>query len=98
MAGPANCAAAVPVSTKMPAPMMAPMPRVIRLMGPSARLSVWPPSPSPSASAMMVLMGLVANNPLAHAHPPRNQASGARRCRAGFEWLVYRLVINEDAS
>src|SRR6266567_9001138 len=37
--GPANCAAAWPVKTKMPAPMMAPIPRVIRWNGPSARLS-----------------------------------------------------------
>ena len=44
MAGPAYCAAACPVSTKIPAPMMAPIPRVIRLMGPRARLSVCAPS------------------------------------------------------
>ena len=38
MAGPAYCAAAWPVRTKMPAPMMAPMPSAVRLTGPSARL------------------------------------------------------------
>ena len=39
-AGPANCAAAVPVMTKMPAPMIAPTPSVVRLNGPSVRRSV----------------------------------------------------------
>src|SRR6185437_15388733 len=62
MAGPANCAAAVPVSTKMPAPIMAPIPSVIRLMGPSARFSEC--SPPPAASARIFCMGLVANNGL----------------------------------
>src|SRR2546428_3355729 len=39
MAGPVYCAAASPVRTKMPVPMMAPMPSVTRLIGPSTRLS-----------------------------------------------------------
>jgi len=39
MAGPAWAAATWPVRTKMPAPMMAPMPRLIRLMGPRDRFS-----------------------------------------------------------
>ena len=46
MAGPAYCAAAVPVSTKIPAPMIAPMPSVVRFSAPSARLSVCS-APSP---------------------------------------------------
>src|SRR5438270_1407083 len=58
-AGPACSAAAWPVSTKMPAPMMAPMPSVIRFRGPSARLS-WC-SPAESASARNVEMDLVAH-------------------------------------
>jgi hypothetical protein len=37
-AGPAFRAAAVPVSTKMPVPIMAPMPSVVRFNGPKARL------------------------------------------------------------
>jgi len=37
MPGPAYCAAALPVRTKIPAPMMAPMPSVVRLSGPRAR-------------------------------------------------------------
>ncbi len=39
MAGPALAEATWPVRTKMPAPMMAPTPRLIRLMGPSERFS-----------------------------------------------------------
>src|ERR1039458_724061 len=42
-AGPAAVAAAVPVSTKIPAPIMAPMPSVIKFSAPSDRLSVCAP-------------------------------------------------------
>src|ERR1700677_4435443 len=38
-AGPACSAAAVPAMTKMPAPMIEPIPSMIRLTGPSVRLS-----------------------------------------------------------
>jgi hypothetical protein len=47
MAGPASLAAARPVMTKMPAPMMAPMPSEVSETGPSTRLS--PVSLAPSA-------------------------------------------------
>src|SRR5512146_2112218 len=47
--GPAYCAAAVPVSTKMPAPMIAPIPSRVRLSAPSARFSVCVPS-APASS------------------------------------------------
>ena len=42
MAGPAFSAAALPVSTKMPAPMMAPIPSATRLVAVSVRLSGTP--------------------------------------------------------
>src|SRR6266513_2920435 len=58
-AGPAWSAAAWPVSTKMPAPMMAPMPSVIRLSGVSARFS-WC-SPASLASARRLAMDFVAH-------------------------------------
>src|SRR5882762_1790161 len=58
-AGPACSAAAWPVSTKIPAPMMAPMPSVIRLSGVSARFS-WC-SPASLASARSVAIDLVAH-------------------------------------
>ena len=48
IAGPAYCAAALPVSTKMPAPMIAPMPSIVRFVAESARLSV--PDPVCAAS------------------------------------------------
>ena len=38
-AGPACSAAACPVSTKIPAPMIAPMPRAVRFSGPRVRFS-----------------------------------------------------------
>ena len=38
-AGPAFCEAAVPVSTKMPVPMIEPMPSAVRWSGPSERRS-----------------------------------------------------------
>src|SRR6266550_3307032 len=58
-AGPACSAAAWPVRTKMPAPMMAPMPSVIKLSGVSARFS-WC-SPASLASARRVAIDLVAH-------------------------------------
>src|SRR5207244_457194 len=58
IAGPACSAAASPVSTKMPVPMIAPMPRVTRLTGPSTRLSEW--SPVCAASAVNCSIDLVA--------------------------------------
>ena len=59
IAGPACCAAASPVSTKMPVPMMPPIPNVIRDGMPSARTS-----PSSEASFLYSAIGLVANIPL----------------------------------
>src|SRR5215510_7621225 len=59
MAGPAYCAEATPVKTKIPVPMMAPMPRVIRLMGPRARRRLC--SPVSCASERIRLSGLVAS-------------------------------------
>src|SRR5690348_13222706 len=48
IAGPANCAAAAPVSTKMPAPMIAPIPSVMRLVAPKARFR---PCSSPDSAS-----------------------------------------------
>src|SRR5262245_35633497 len=59
IAGPAWSAVAVPVSTKMPVPIIAPIPRVIRLVGPSARRRLC--SPVSWASSRMRLSGLVAS-------------------------------------
>ena len=59
MAGPAYCAAAAPVSTKIPAPMMAPMPSVIRLVAPKARFSEC--SPCSADSSRIISSGLVAS-------------------------------------
>src|SRR4051794_27410359 len=57
MAGPAFSAAAVPVSTKNPAPMIAPMPRVTRFIAVSVRFS--PPCSSlASASALSASIDL----------------------------------------
>src|SRR5664279_2101127 len=52
MAGPAKFAAAVPVKTKMPAPMIAPMPRRTRLVAVRERLRLGPPSSSGMTSDM----------------------------------------------
>src|SRR5271157_2902502 len=62
MAGPAYREAADPVSTKMPAPMMAPIPRVIKLTGPSARFRLC--SPVSPASCISVSIDFVANRGL----------------------------------
>src|ERR1035437_5552354 len=52
IAGPAYCAAADPVSTKIPAPMIAPIPRVIRFTGPSARFKLCAPVSAASFISM----------------------------------------------
>src|SRR5690349_17874420 len=57
MAGPAYPAAAWPVSTKMPAPMIAPMPSVIRFNALKARFS---PCSLSAASALSWAIDLVA--------------------------------------
>ena len=62
IAGPAYCAAALPVSTKMPAPMIAPMPSIVRFVALSARFSV--PAPSGAASGLQRRNVLVRR----HAH------------------------------
>ena len=78
MAGPALCAAACPVSTKIPAPMIAPMPSVIRLIGPSARFREC--SCSSAASCMITFSGFVASNgfPI-RDFPPKNSHALALR-------------------
>src|SRR5687768_6978596 len=53
--GPAYWAAACPVSTKMPAPMIAPIPRRTRLLAVRVRLSVGPPLPSVSDISCVIL-------------------------------------------
>ncbi len=62
MAGPAYKEAAEPVSTKMPAPIIAPIPSVIRLTGPRARFRLC--SPVAPASFINTSSGFVANKGL----------------------------------
>src|SRR5260221_9480811 len=62
IAGPAYSDAAEPVSTKMPAPMIAPIPRVTRFTGPRARLRLC--SPVAEASFIRVSSDFVANKGL----------------------------------
>src|SRR5687768_7131951 len=54
MAGPAYCAAALPVSTKIPVPMIAPMPSATRLTDPRVRLRVCVPSLDASACSSSI--------------------------------------------
>src|SRR5258708_12302616 len=60
--GPAYSDAAEPVSTKMPAPMIAPIPSVTRFTGPRARLRLC--SPVAEASFISVSSDFVANKGL----------------------------------
>jgi hypothetical protein len=73
-AGPAWSAAAWPVRTKMPAPMMAPMPRVVRFSGPRDRFSEC--SPTSSACARSAATDLVA-----HRLMSRSPVRGTNRVR-----------------
>ena len=52
MAGPAWAAAAWPVRTKMPVPMIAPIPSAVRSIGPSTRLSCASPPARDFSSSM----------------------------------------------
>src|SRR6476469_6696792 len=58
-AGPAFCDAAVPVSTKIPVPMIEPMPSAVRCHGPSDRRSR-----PPSASACRSLSDFLESRPM----------------------------------
>src|SRR5512138_565885 len=57
--GPAYWAAAAPVSTKMPAPMMAPMPSVVRFIALNVRFR---PCSESAASALSRAIDLVAKS------------------------------------
>ncbi len=59
-AGPANCAAAVPVSTKIPVPMMAPMPSIVRSAGPRVRRNVFSDASRCSAVMLFLLSQAIA--------------------------------------
>ena len=67
MAGPAKLAAAVPVSTKMPAPITEPMPRVVRLKAPRPRLSEF--LPSSLACANSTSSGFLVKSPMRPSAP-----------------------------
>src|SRR5512140_851150 len=60
-AGPATLCAAAPVATKMPAPMIAPIPRLVSWTGPRTRRSRF----SPFISSRSMASGLRANSWLA---------------------------------
>src|SRR3954471_8043026 len=74
IAGPAYCAAAAPVRTKMPAPMMAPIPNVTRFTGPKARFRLC--SPTSLASRISMSRGLVANKLAIHSPKLLNCGNG----------------------
>ena len=76
-AGPACSAAAWPVRTKMPAPMIAPIPRVTRFRGPRARCSEC--SPVSSASARSAVMDFVAHRLIEAPFAAGRGATPARR-------------------
>src|SRR3954468_20886469 len=85
IAGPAYCAAALPVRTKIPAPMMAPMPSVVRLSGPRARLS---PCVVSEASASSVVTGLRRISRLDMEPLDKGQGEGMRVLKASIGLLV----------
>ena len=68
IAGPAAVAAAWPVRTKIPAPIIAPIPSVIKFTGPSARRREC--SPLSFASSRITSKGLVASSALPMLFPP----------------------------
>src|SRR5947199_2028719 len=74
-AGPVLSCAAMPVNTKMPVPIMAPMPRQLNWIGPRIRRSRF----SPSISSSRSLMGFFANKGLAIGPPvSRKEYKGSK--------------------
>src|SRR5918995_3197228 len=72
MAGPAWFAAAVPVSTKIPVPMIAPMPKSVRSHADRLRLSDLPPcSTSPTSCSIDLVL-----NRFESIHPPQKHPIG----------------------
>src|SRR5688572_26020630 len=69
-AGPACFPAACPVSTKIPVPMIAPMPSIVR-SSPVSAFFRWP-APVSSASAMIFEIGLVAKSDIKASYKLRN--------------------------
>src|SRR6266403_6342891 len=93
IAGPAYRAAADPVSTKIPAPMMAPIPSVTRLIGPNARLRLC--SPVSAASLIKLSSGFVANKGLPmQLLLCEDRLPGTFRCQIG---LAYCRVVRSFA-
>src|SRR6476620_137618 len=75
MAGPAWLAAAVPVSTKKPVPMIAPMPSSVRSMAVSVRLSAFAPcSASPTSCSIDLVFRIFES-----IHPPGNRPAKTGR-------------------
>ena len=89
-AGPACIAAAWPVSTKMPAPMIAPMPSMTRCLAVSARLSgispvIGPWSCSPASTCGVGCTGWTAKRSFEHRVPlSRKCSESVRPGRFGF--------------
>ena len=91
MAGPAFAAAACPVRTKIPVPMIAPTPSETSCAGPSTRFNV--PSPGPICSASICSMDFVAKMDIWHRTDRR------RRCpEAGPERVEETLKFSSTPS
>src|ERR1039457_7103536 len=87
-AGPALLAAAIPVSENRPAPMIAPIPSAIRLIGPSVRFSECSES---SDSSLMRLKDLVAKRfilpPFFPCEIDRHSQQHNHQTRESVVWL-----------
>src|SRR4051794_6821160 len=79
-AGPAVFLAASPVATKMPAPMMPPIPMAVRDTGPRTRLRC-----SPVASVWARASGFLRSSPLMGAPPGRLFEARLGRLAQGLE-------------
>src|SRR4051812_48098067 len=79
-AGPATWCAALPVVTKIPDPMMPPIPRAVRAHGPRTRLRC-----SPVASVWARASGFLRSSPLTGAPPGRLFEARLGRLAQGLE-------------
>src|SRR5580704_17669936 len=100
IAGPALLAAAVPVSTNMPAPMMAPTPSIVRLVAVRTRRSPVPSSVLASAwseAMLLVVPRLIEGSPLRTGSEWASSAARERgTARTGREGAVLRAPLSSN--
>src|SRR5262245_48233837 len=95
-AGPAYFAAATPVSTKMPAPMIAPTPRVVRLKAESARRRPASCSVASACSCAIVFLAKSGFMGLSLSRDPQVDGRAGEDAREACQRLLSRPRGHEE--